>query len=209
VLFASHSLQQVIDQCDRAIWLQAGRVRVDAPVEEVVERYSSAMHDETLALTPRAPDVEDGALRLGTNRLGSQEVTIDRVRIAPPAGLGDEIRTGGPLEVQLDVTARRRVEQPHVVVTIRRPTDELVVANLSTEAAGVTITALDGAAAVALQIEALELAPGAYIADVGVFEHAWSHAYDMHLGAYAFEVNGAGTHLGVVLPRHTWTVTSA
>jgi hypothetical protein len=76
VLLASHSHDQVIEQCDTALWLQDGAVRRSGDPAEVVEAYRDAMHAETAERTPEAPG-EGGALRLQENRFGSQEATIE------------------------------------------------------------------------------------------------------------------------------------
>jgi teichoic acid transport system ATP-binding protein len=39
VFLVSHSLQSVVEMCQRAVWLDAGQVRMDGPVEEVVKAY--------------------------------------------------------------------------------------------------------------------------------------------------------------------------
>ncbi len=39
VLFVSHNLSAVLNLCDRGIWLAAGRVMADGPVESAVESY--------------------------------------------------------------------------------------------------------------------------------------------------------------------------
>lgn len=39
VLFVSHSLEQIKDMCDRVIWLDAGKIKMIGPAEEVCEQY--------------------------------------------------------------------------------------------------------------------------------------------------------------------------
>ncbi|MDR6938574.1 ABC transporter ATP-binding protein [Arcanobacterium hippocoleae] len=41
VLFVSHSMEQVERICDRAIWIEKGEMRMDAPVAEVCESYKN------------------------------------------------------------------------------------------------------------------------------------------------------------------------
>lgn len=42
IVFVSHSLPQVADFCDRAMWLEAGRIRMVGKAEEVVDEYRGA-----------------------------------------------------------------------------------------------------------------------------------------------------------------------
>ncbi len=43
IIFVSHSPQLVRDICKRAIWLERGCVRMDGPVDQVVEQYEKSM----------------------------------------------------------------------------------------------------------------------------------------------------------------------
>src|SRR5690606_41194972 len=39
IVFVSHSLQSVSEFCDRALWLERGRVKMVGPADEVVDAY--------------------------------------------------------------------------------------------------------------------------------------------------------------------------
>jgi len=205
VVFASHSLEQVQEQCDRAIWLQAGRLRVHAEAAEVIEAYATAMRSETVHRTPRATTGTTDGLELGRNRLGSQEATIESVRIAGhEAGLA--IRSGAAMEVRMEINAPKPIVSPIAVVTVQRAGDGTICADLTSEASSVPLGTLEGTCELVLRFPRLELAPGDYVADVGLYERSWTYAYDLQLGAHAFTVDGAGNHKGVYLPAHGWTV---
>jgi ABC-type polysaccharide/polyol phosphate transport system ATPase subunit len=53
---ASHDLDFVREHCDRAVWLEGGRVRADGPVEEVLEGYRRADSRQP-AVATRTPDL--------------------------------------------------------------------------------------------------------------------------------------------------------
>ena len=42
VLMVSHVVQAIQENCDRCIWLDAGRLRADGPTREVLDLYSHA-----------------------------------------------------------------------------------------------------------------------------------------------------------------------
>lgn len=44
LLFVSHATQLVTDLCDRAVWLDAGRVVADGVAKDVVREYSASLH---------------------------------------------------------------------------------------------------------------------------------------------------------------------
>jgi ABC-2 type transport system ATP-binding protein/teichoic acid transport system ATP-binding protein len=45
IVFVSHSLQSVVDFCDRAIWLENGQIASEGSARDVVEAYRSSVVD--------------------------------------------------------------------------------------------------------------------------------------------------------------------
>lgn len=202
VVVASHSLEQVAEECDRAIWLDGGEMRLHADADAVVDAYREAMKSETIARTPvSGRPAPGGELELGRNRFGSQEATIANVDVA--AAVSAHAR-GASVAVELAVDASHRVIAPIVVVTIRRAEDGLACIDLTSEASGFTIPDLAGSSTIALRFDEIELAPGDYTIDVGIYEHAWRYAFDLHLGAHHLTIPGPSRGNGVFVPRHSW-----
>jgi lipopolysaccharide transport system ATP-binding protein len=52
LVFVSHSLQSVLDLCDRAIWLVQGDMHMDGEAKEVVRHYSAFVHQQINADSP-------------------------------------------------------------------------------------------------------------------------------------------------------------
>lgn len=44
IVFVSHALPNVAEFCDRAVWLDSGRIRALGPSEDVVDQYKAAVH---------------------------------------------------------------------------------------------------------------------------------------------------------------------
>ena len=200
VLFASHSLEQVAEECDRAIWLQGGGVRASGEAGAVVAAYRDAMRSETMDRTPAAAPVgDDGGLELHRNRFGSQEV-----RIAEVAVEASEVPSGSGLRVTLSLEAEPPVEDPIVGVSIHRARDGVVCLDISSELADLQLGRVSRCT-VELAIERLDLVPGDYLIDVGVYPRDWSYAYDYHWQAYPLSVTGrGGGGQGVVSPPASW-----
>jgi lipopolysaccharide transport system ATP-binding protein len=53
-LLVSHSLQDVIDTCQRVLWVEAGRVRLDGDAAAVVKEYMDSCGPEIARLGPQA-----------------------------------------------------------------------------------------------------------------------------------------------------------
>lgn len=45
ILFVSHSLRSVREFCDRAIWLESGRIAAIGSAEDVVAEYSASVSE--------------------------------------------------------------------------------------------------------------------------------------------------------------------
>ena len=70
LLLVSHSLQQVIDYCERAIWLDEGQIKADGPVKEVVARYEKYMLEAHAALHQK---IEKDSLAINEDSYFDQE----------------------------------------------------------------------------------------------------------------------------------------
>jgi lipopolysaccharide transport system ATP-binding protein len=204
ILLASHGLDQVAELCDDAVWLQAGSVRALGPAEAVVGEYREAMRSATIERTPPQQGGQDD-LELRRNRFGSQELVIEDVRILGSAE--GELDLGGRLDVrfQLRPTAGR-VPSPIVALSIHRVADGALCYDGSTQADGVAIGDVERPLAVELSFPRLDLVPGEYVLDLGVYEAAWAFAYDYHLHAYPLTVLGRGSERGVFRPPHAWRI---
>jgi hypothetical protein len=208
VLFASHSLEQVVDECDRAIWMERGRMRAQGPAEDVVALYRTAMNDETRARTPD-PEEDEAPLEglvLGRNRFGSQEAVIRDVVLR---GLDDEpteeILVGGGLTVSLTLDPLEHpLEHPLVGITLTRVADELTCYDTSTDGEGIALGRVTAPFDVRLSFQDLGLLPGEYWVDVGVYAADWEYGYDYHWRAYTFRVTGGEYDNGVFRPAHRW-----
>lgn len=201
VLLASHSLDTVVAECDRAVWLHAGRVRRDAPAAEATGLYADAMRSETMARTPAAAAGGPAGLELGRDRWGSLELTIERV------SLPETVESGGPLRVELEIASQGGYEvmDPMATVTISRTSDGVVCCDLNSEAAGVRLGRVgEDGLRLALEIERLDLAPGDYLVDAGVYTPTWEYAYDFHSRAYPLRVSGRSAGSGLFSPAHRW-----
>ena len=205
-LLASHSLDELRSSCDQVVWLHHGSIRALGDVEAVLEEYERESMERTWERTPVGSSREDdGGLRLRENRFGSQEMTVEAVEIqgATPGGA---VRTGDPLHVRATVLARdAAINDPIVVVSLRRSGDEAVVFDLSTRADGFTLGREVRSADVTLSIERLDLPAGDYALDVGVFEATWEHAYDYHWQTYPLVVEGPTGASGILVPKHRWS----
>lgn len=118
ILLVSHSAADVVQLCQRAIWLDDGRVRRAGPAKSVVEEYSAWMvHDTGLqsapaaAAAPAAPDpAADGLAPIPPQAL----ITGDGGAVIEACGLFDEsgrrlAALTGPTRVRLRLRVATKV----------------------------------------------------------------------------------------------------
>jgi hypothetical protein len=163
------------------------------------------MRSQTVAMTPAAAG-EPGDLELRRNRFGSQEVTVEAVSVAGGGSRAEEIRSGESLTVTARIESRSaEAIEAHVAVALRRASDGLVCADASSERGGLRLRlAPQGSAVVSAAFPRVDLAPGDYAVDVGVYEAGWSFAYDFHWSAYPLRVAGAAGGEGVMEVPVRW-----
>jgi lipopolysaccharide transport system ATP-binding protein len=206
LLFASHDLEEVSDVCDRAMWLQEGRVRAQGDAEQVVETYREAMHAETFSRTPAPEDGSQALLRLRENRFGSQELTIEEVALrgeTPGA-----VEQNGSLSVGVRLSRDGEpIDRPIVGVTIFRLDGDVACCEANTEDDDVLLGKVAGDVWVEFTWDGVELLPGEYIVDVGVYEKSWKFAYDYHWHVYPLRVLGPEGSNAIFRPeRRRWSV---
>jgi lipopolysaccharide transport system ATP-binding protein len=210
VLFASHNLDHVARECGKAVWLEAGGVRAFGAADAVVAAYRDAMHSQTRERTP-APEGPTSDLELRRNRFGSQEAIIDQVELRD--GVGQpiaELSSGASLELSFIVRAPpgQPVRAPIVGMTITRAADGTICYDTNTANEGVLVDEIAGERRLSLLFERLDLIPGDYFVDVGIYEAQWRHAYDYHWHVYPLRVHGSSSDGGVFRPPHRWEVGS-
>ena len=204
ILLTSHDEGQVRELCGRAVWLARGRLRAQGDPDEVFEAYKKAMRVETerrsVALEAEHWHAQNDP-HLQENRFGTREVEIVGVRVEP-----QEIRPAGatgqmPVRIEIDLDPHVDVEEPIVGVSLHRLSDGASVLNLSTEGDAIRLGTLAAPRTIALTVDRLDVEPGSYRFDVGVYERDWSYVYDYHWQAYPLEVRRVGSGFG---PSRRW-----
>ena len=95
------------------------------------------------------------------------------------------------------------VDEPIVGLSLHRLGDGLKVLDVSTRGDGVGLGRLDRRVTVRLELDHLDLEPGAYYLDVGVYERDWAYVYDYHWQAYQLHIGSAGR--GGFGPARRWS----
>jgi len=210
LLFASHDLTYVTNHCDRAVWLDEGAIRSMGAADSVVREYRGEMMARTIALTPRPDGARTDRLELGRNRFGSQEVRIERVALLDERGHPvSELKVDAALTVRLQIAAPSAgVRGLLAAVSVHRVSDGVKCCDATTAGDGVALDPIADRGELELRYEQLDLEPGEYAVEVGVWASDWRYAYDLHERAYPLRIVGDRQGEGLVRTRNRWTIRS-
>lgn len=79
LVFVSHSMQSVLELCDRAIWLVEGETRMDGEAKDVVRHYSAFVHQQINTDSPiRVETPTAGKQSLPEGSTGAERRSINR-----------------------------------------------------------------------------------------------------------------------------------
>lgn len=203
IVLVTHSLEMVREMCNRAIWLDEGRLQVEGGVEQVLERYTAQilardreqiMHaeQEKSGGEHRAPEGEAETAD-GPQRLGSREVEIVAVQILD--GNGQEqrsFRTGDPLTLRMHYVAHQVILNPMFGLSIHHSSG-FHVNGPNNVFAGYPIPEIHGAGWVDYRIESLPLLPATYLVTVAIHDQGGKHTYDYIHQGFTFRIRPGGT----------------
>ncbi len=179
ILFVSHNLSAIRSLCDRVVWLDAGRVRMEGTPSDVIEAY----------LRPANSETERGIIDERTERSGTGEARFKSVTTSTASGeASDQFYYGQtPIIVRgvLDVAEAL----PATVLELSLcTTDGLQVTFASTlDVADCAVRLAPGRHYVQAEIDAT-LVPGRYWVLLGLHRHPNGRTVDFVPRALDFEV---------------------
>ena len=162
-IFVSHSLGQVQQICDRAVWLDKGVVAADGDTEDVISAYLRSVMGDTRV------DAR------GRERIGSGEVQLDVDLLVGGESI-TAMTSGDPLTVRLSWSCERAMEDVQFVFRIHS-TDGVVIAGDRLHDDAVDRLG-PGEGHFDYTITKLALVPGAYHVSASVEDRHTGHVYD-------------------------------
>ena len=155
---------------------------------------------------PSEFDKRESELLLQEDRMGSQEIQIDRVRIENSGG--EELSgfaSGEPLVISIDYTSKVVASGLIFGVTVANE-DGRICLDLNSGAPDTDRRVSPGPGCATLRISSLDLRPGTYSVSVGLYERSWEHAYDYHWNAYSLEVMPSSSRNRTQTPSCQWAL---
>jgi lipopolysaccharide transport system ATP-binding protein len=204
IVLISHSVEQIQELCDYALWLRHGEIVAHGEPAVVAGQYRSEMRSQTQKRTPLRPPqlTQSGVeLRVNENRFGSLEIEITEVRLLPLS----EINCGDGLSVEIEYLSTQAIDAPIFGITISRE-DGQVCCDISTEAVGLSLPMIQGKGQITLHFDRLDLGGGQYFVDVGVYEKNWAYAYDYHWHVYSLLIYSPISEKSILSPPIRWEI---
>ncbi len=193
IMVTSHSLGELEEVCDRAIWLRNGRTMSLGDIETVAHHYANAMRD---AVGPASVELD------GSMRMGSGEAEIGDIFVTTPRGIPiEDLHTGEPVTFEFTVDD---CTVSHAIVGVSLSlADGTTVLDLIQDADELGVPITPGAR-FRIEVDRLDLGSGEYFVDVGLYAPGWTHPLDYRWHARTFAIRGTGQP-GKLFPPHRWS----
>ncbi len=211
ILFVTHDVNAVKRFCNRAIWLNQGKLIMDGNTDEVTDRYldflkSDLTIDEYLAQNvARSPAAKEDLQQIETK--GVEMAQIYNLRMYDSSGREiDEIIHGQKVVLKVGyVVADESIPNPILGVAIRRIDNEYIC-GLNTKLDNVSIPWKKGYNEVTLTYPGFNLMGGEYYFDVGIFDRTGIVNLDYRAKIKSYFVKMDYIAEGVVVLEHEWSV---
>lgn len=203
LMFCSHSLYQVEALCDRAVWLDHGRLRMVGAPAEVTMAYDASLRAKAKAIVDGTARVAAPAPSAASPAAG-YEARVRKVRVLVGGSEGRPALSGSSrVDVEVEFSALG-IPDPSVAVALMTA-DGRCVTSSSTFAAGIKAAiGPDRRARVRWTIDPLPLLKGEYFFDVYLMCERGLHVYEFVQNAAALRVEQRGLEQGLVLFPHRW-----
>lgn len=133
ILFVSHNMGSIVRLCQRALWIDHGRIKEDAEARDVVRNYLSVGETQTATQTwPEGEGPGDETLRLTSVRVIQGGTPTNRVQIDEPFEI--QIETEVAADTSREVAVAIRVLNPEGEVLLE--SSEVMQENLPPRAPG-------------------------------------------------------------------------
>jgi ABC-type polysaccharide/polyol phosphate transport system ATPase subunit len=197
IVLVTHAMNSVRDMCDRAIWLEHGKLVAEGDPSDLVEAYTERMLGER------------GVRTDGSTRRGSGEVQINRVEMFVGDGTisAKRFRTGDDVRLRLHYRATKAIARPVFGFEVESLGGATVTSPCARDV-GLVPPAIEGDGVVDVLLPKVPLLPGTFDLHTSVTDFNRQHIYDhLHL-ALRFDVMTGNVNEtgGLMTLSPQWTI---
>ena len=205
VVIVSHAMGSLRSMCDRAVWLEHGKMIKEGKASAIVDNYIDASHDSRLGAADESAAPTDHPVEPDA-RWGSGEALITRVDLLDHRGRQrDRYRTGDPMTIRLHLNALQRVDEPVFGVALENA-DGVYVWSLHSLDNDYRPAHLSGVGTVELSIPALTFQPGTFDVSASIVDRTTLHVFDFlrHCRRFHVDLGTPRESGGIVTLSATW-----
>jgi lipopolysaccharide transport system ATP-binding protein len=204
MLLVSHDLGTIQSICDRAIWLEHGRIKAIGSPTDVAMAYLNdvAEREEGKAGIQPLPELAHG------RRWGNGKVQITQVELCDAAGVPRKVFVnGGGFQARLHYRSQGVVKAPVFGLAVHSQTG-VHICGPNTDFGGLHIPAIEDEGVIVYRVPELSLLEGAFQVSVAVVEAGTSETFDYHDRAYSFRISAGKSRerYGVMTLGGEWFV---
>jgi hypothetical protein len=203
LLFVTHQLDQVRNLCDRALWLDHGRIEAVGDPMRVVDAYLQEVSGTPAPAPVDAAPPPEAKSKEDEERWGSGEIVIRRVALSDDHDR-ELVALGAGTAVTIDLDVEARVPQEDFVFGLGiYHADGTCVYGTNTEVEGWVGERIEGASRVRFVVPSLDLVAGTYRIDAAVHTRN-GRAFDYRRNVLRFVVGSRMHDVGIYRPPHEW-----
>lgn len=198
IVLCSHSMYDLRQLCDEAIWLRGGRLAAAGDTVSVTGDYASFMRqNKDLPELPGEP----------VSPNGDAPGELPQVREVRFYGMDsdaevEEITTGDSIEIHVWWKKPARIEHAlHLGIGLVRE-DNIICAGLASHFDGVRLEGKSGRTV--LRLPRLQILSGRYLVPVWLLDETGSHRFHDFLPDRRLVVRSRTSQMGVFVPSHEW-----
>jgi len=202
ILLVSHNMVLIENTCQRAAWLEHGKLNALGNAKEVVDKYLGRVRTDESAQLIQRPFAQE------KSRWGTRQVEIVAVRITNDDGVEQGVfSTGDVLVLHIDYMAHEPVDQPVFGIAIVRQ-EGVHITGPNTGLVNLDLRQVTGRGTILYRIPFIPLLEGLYHFSVAVHNQADTEIFDYHDRMYPFRVLNRGQaaqeKFGLVTLRGEW-----
>jgi ABC-type polysaccharide/polyol phosphate transport system ATPase subunit len=208
LILVTHDLGAIASFCDRAIWLDEGRIRDEGTPESITRRYVAEVTEQEELWSAQQAAAGRGLVTFHQPINDTVPISLISMSIAADDGTErDLFHNGESIKVRVHYVARKPVRSPIIDIAIHRH-DGTHVTSASTRTGEFDPgDVLEGEGFIEWAIADLRLTPGSYYLSPKLIDQTGLHVLDEQERWYRFQVR-AGRYLETggcsILPA-TWS----
>jgi ABC-type polysaccharide/polyol phosphate transport system ATPase subunit len=202
VLLVSHNLQLIRNFCDRAVWIDGGRVAMVGSPSDVCSAYSRSVFEKD--------DIGSDSTAAEVHRVHADEsVSITQVEITDAEGVARPVfATGEPMQIRVRVRSTRATGPLlfHIAVYQEESGALLIDHNNADDGRAHPGHAEAGESEIVMSFPRQPFIAGPHRVSVIVAENVTAHVVDWHEKMYGFKVAGGAVGYGSFHAFPEWRV---